>query len=60
MSIKEWTNLLSPEPSWNSKTLAILGMPTGEGVPQGLRGWGVRLEGVVSNKALRKDAVVRL
>ena len=46
VSIKEWTNPLCPEPSWNSKTLAVLGMPTGEGVPQGLRGWGVRLKGV--------------
>lgn len=45
VSIKEWTNPLCPEPSWNSKTLAVLGMPTGEGVPQGLRGWGVRLMG---------------
>ncbi|PEW66006.1 hypothetical protein CN448_23200, partial [Bacillus cereus] len=26
------TNPLYPEPSWSSKTLAVLGMPTGEGV----------------------------
>lgn len=28
-----------------SSKRTVLGMPTGEGAPQGLRGWGVRLMG---------------
>ncbi|MBG9598889.1 hypothetical protein ABE17_18595 [Bacillus mycoides] len=28
-----------------SSKRTVLGMPTGEGAPQGLRGWGVRLKG---------------
>ncbi|KYZ64944.1 hypothetical protein A3782_26610 [Bacillus sp. GZT] len=28
-----------------SSKRTVLGMPTGEGAPQGLRGWGVRLRG---------------
>ncbi|PEL03023.1 hypothetical protein CN606_12825 [Bacillus toyonensis] len=28
-----------------SSKRCVLGMPTGEGAPQGLRGWGVRLMG---------------
>lgn len=32
-------------PLGSSSKRTVLGMPTGEGAPQGLRGWGVRLMG---------------
>lgn len=42
---KELTYSLQPDPLGVSKRLRF-GLPTGEGVPQGLRGWGVRLKGL--------------
>lgn len=38
------TNWTTPEPSWYG-TNGRLFLPTGEGAPQGLRGWGVGLMG---------------
>lgn len=40
-SIKELTRAADSSPSWQFPKRNVLGMPTGEGVPQGLRGWGV-------------------
>ncbi|PHA11630.1 hypothetical protein COI69_02660 [Bacillus cereus] len=36
---------LIPHPLGSSSKRIVLGMPTGEEAPQGLRGWGVRLRG---------------
>ncbi|PDM36763.1 hypothetical protein CMV37_31285, partial [Bacillus cereus] len=44
-SIKELTRAIDSSTSWPVKTSNVFGLPTGEGVPQGLRGWGVRLMG---------------
>jgi len=38
------TNRTRPEPSWHWTNFSLF-LPTGEGAPQGLRGWGVRLRG---------------
>ncbi|AKR13362.1 hypothetical protein CJ999_33130 [Bacillus thuringiensis] len=43
-SIKELTDALHQDPLGLSKRIRF-GLPTGEGAPQGLRGWGVGLMG---------------
>jgi len=43
-SIKELTRAADFLPSWHWTNYRLF-LPTGEGAPQGLRGWGVRLKG---------------
>jgi len=43
-SIRELTDSLHQDPLGLPKRIRF-GLPTGEGAPQGLRGWGVRLMG---------------